>query len=133
MDVLKKLHAELLDIENRFHALADPEKAIAEKVREVVKAAVDEVVALRGDFDALVTAMDRRFMHLENVAPVPEQPPASGEQSPGADAYTDAGAAAVPTIIPEFLKIPAPAEAPPAAPEPAAPAAGESPGPDPAA
>ena len=81
MSTLQSLHDELVKIENTFHMLAEPERLVAEKVREFVKGAAEEFAALKLRVEALEHTLSAK--PEEPPAP-PEVAAASAEPAPGA-------------------------------------------------
>lgn len=96
MSILQKLHDELTALENRFHALVEPEKLIADKVREIVGELVAEVQALKEKVEAAESKLSTVvFEGKATATAVPPQPapalapaaaaqPTKPEQSPAA-------------------------------------------------
>jgi hypothetical protein len=95
MSKLQQLHDDLKHIEENFHMLAEPEQAMAEKVRAIASAVVEEVDALDNRLHAVevkvgLVAADPENIIPESVAAAPKGADNSGEpKGPAAPAAAD--------------------------------------------
>jgi hypothetical protein len=59
MTKLQAVHAELVALRARYHDLVDPDRAIAEKMGEVVDALVDEVSTIEAQLEGIDDTLQR--------------------------------------------------------------------------
>jgi hypothetical protein len=69
MSKLQQLHDDLKHIEENFHMLAEPEQAMAEKVRAIASAVVEEVDALDNRLHAVEVKVGLVAADPENIIP----------------------------------------------------------------